>query len=195
MDLLVKTISGRTLKMNVNKSDTLEKVLDKILAQEGIQADEIVFTAEQKQQETENIQATPDLFDSEELRSSQSQQSDPLWTPGSTKCSQEKVPPPAPDTLFLVRYEALKSLFSKCRQPGCAAEVLENDICVLKKGAGLKISTLCSNLHFSKWQSAEFINNVSIMISTNVDDSVADPGCSSWIRIFSSLILDPHKRI
>jgi hypothetical protein len=157
MHLFVKTETS-TVTMMVETSDTLETILMKIYAKEGIYPDTIVFSVgKQEDEEERTVHSTPVFASSGEL---DERQSDPLWTPGSICDSQEqrKIDD---DQLFLVRFDALRSLFSTCRKPGCEAAVHENDTEVVTKGAGLKISTLCANHHLTKWQSAEFFNDVS----------------------------------
>jgi hypothetical protein len=66
------------------------------------------------------------------------------------------------DQLFLVTFEALRPLFNKCREPGCECYVHEADLNIVVKGAGLRVSALCSENHLTRWESAEFINGVSL---------------------------------
>ena len=155
MNLQFKTLADKTVKLEFSSTDTLKTILDKILSTHGISADEIVFPAEQPQEDI-SIQSTPDLFESEDI---ESQNSDTLWTPGSIKTSQEKKKIPG-DKLFLITFDALRPLFSKCSHPGCGAKVHEEDVDILVKGAGLLISSVCTQLHITKWRSAEFFNKV-----------------------------------
>ncbi len=157
MQLFVKTKTS-TVMMEVETSDTLETILKRIFDEEGIHPDTIIFSVEKQEEEEEGIvYSTPVFSGSEEL---EGRQSDPLWTPGSICASQEQSKIDD-DQLFLVRFDALRSLFSKCHEQGCEAAVLENDTEVVNKGAGLKITALCAKHHLTKWQSAEFFNDVS----------------------------------
>jgi hypothetical protein len=161
MNILVRTLSGRTVTMEVDPSDTLALILDKICNTEGISPKNILFSAEQQPGDELEFVSTPDLFDSEEMTE---RNSDPLWTPGSIKASQEQ-PTIDDDKLFIVTFEALKTLFCKCHEPGCGAKVEERDLHILVKGAGLKISALCTKNHLTRWESAEFFNNVSVILT------------------------------
>jgi hypothetical protein len=158
MQLFIRTLSGETVTLEVQHSETVENIATKIFDTTGIPPDKLVFSAEQRQDaEEHSILSTPDMFGSEELTD---RRSDSLWTPGSSYGSQQ-VPTINNDRLFFVSFEALQPLFYKCREPGCDAQVQDEDISILVKGAGLKIKALCSKHHFTSWQSAEFFNDVS----------------------------------
>jgi hypothetical protein len=142
--------------MDVQQSDTFEIILGKIMDREGIPPDKLVFTAEQQPEEDLTIHSTPDMFGSEEFPD---RKSDSLWTPGSS-CASQLERSIDNDRLFFVNFDALKLLFFKCREPGCDSPVQESDINIVIKGAGVKISALCAQNHFTRWQSTEFFNDV-----------------------------------
>jgi hypothetical protein len=68
------------------------------------------------------------------------------------------------DQLFFVNFNALRPLFKKCHEPGCDSQVQDSDVNFVVKGAGLKISAVCSEHHLTRWESAEFINDVSLKL-------------------------------
>jgi hypothetical protein len=85
MRLFIKTISGKMTSMEIVPSDTFASIADKIFAEEGILPSKLLFSAEQQPDEDISTLSTPDLFESEELID---RNSDPIWTPGSTRGSQ-----------------------------------------------------------------------------------------------------------
>jgi hypothetical protein len=157
MHLFVKTLAGKMVTMEIHESDTVKKIMDRISDKEGIPPDKLVLCAEQQPEDDYSIQSTPDMFGSEEIAD---RKSDPQWTPGSSCPSQQKCTIDS-DCLFFVTFGAIRQLFYQCREPGCDAQVSESDISIGIKGAGLKISALCNKNHFTRWQSAEFFNDVS----------------------------------
>ena len=57
----------------------------------------------------------------------------------------------------IVYMTSLSSLLSVCRRPNCGSIVEKENIRVVKKGAMLRVHTLCNNSHTDTWDSSPSI--------------------------------------